>query len=544
MPIDPYQEVLDQLDLKAALTRGSAPNDLLLPRPEDKVGGEVGNRFLEALRRDLERGVYDPVPAYSVRVPKSFWATRPAALLTLNDRVVFDAIVTTLRPRIDQYLLGSEIVFWPRGISADKAWNSFEHSILTAKPAYVVVADISGFYESVDHARLADRLVRATGRKQETEALVHFLNRVMGGPRGIPQGLEASDPLATCYLADLDFGMVRAGFAYARHGDDIRIPCSSFDEAREAVYTLEAQIRDAGLLLNSDKTKIVGAGVYQGELEAVEALIAETRAKLVENKVEALEEDADELAAAIDLAEQEQLGWDFFYHGTISMEEVIEQLRPTLEPNEIELAEGLFEETWARRRGQDNELSAAAFHQQLVASLVRLAAARSDKAIDRSGEILRTYPEKTEVVCSYLSALAGSHPEEVAVQAASPLAEGRFCTEWEIGWCLRVLAKVPGYVPESLLPRVREFIEHPHGAWLAAMEAAKLLGARDGLERTVVKRLWNSSPSVFRADLVVAISNCSDATAWAGSFLEAVRDDRIHEVVLSHLGVDEQDSDE
>ena len=123
----PYQNVVDQLDLAAALTNGSERNDLLLPRAEDKVGGEVGNRFLQALIRDLERGRYDPAPAYTVRVPKSTSATRPAALLTLNDRVVYAALVATLRSRIDSYLLGEEIVLWPRGLQRNKSWLKFEH---------------------------------------------------------------------------------------------------------------------------------------------------------------------------------------------------------------------------------------------------------------------------------------------------------------------------------------------------------------------------------------------------------------------------------
>ena len=182
----PYQNVVDQLDLAAALTNGSERNDLLLPRAEDKVGGEVGNRFLQALIRDLERGRYDPAPAYTVRVPKSTSATRPAALLTLNDRVVYAALVATLRSRIDSYLLGEEIVFWPRGLQRNKSWLKFEHSPLTDSCKYVVLADVSGFYESVDHRRLAERLIRATGKRAEVEALSHFLTRVMGGSGSTP----------------------------------------------------------------------------------------------------------------------------------------------------------------------------------------------------------------------------------------------------------------------------------------------------------------------------------------------------------------------
>jgi hypothetical protein len=103
---DPFQQIVDALDLDSAVRRGSERNDLLPPRMEDGVLGEVGKRFSESLRTKLERGRYDPTPAEWVFVPKPGTTTRPAALLTLADRVVYDAVVELLRPRIDTALLG------------------------------------------------------------------------------------------------------------------------------------------------------------------------------------------------------------------------------------------------------------------------------------------------------------------------------------------------------------------------------------------------------------------------------------------------------
>lgn len=60
---DPFQQIVDALDLDSAVRRGSERNDLLPPRMEDGVLGEVGKRFSESLRTKLERGRYDPTPA-------------------------------------------------------------------------------------------------------------------------------------------------------------------------------------------------------------------------------------------------------------------------------------------------------------------------------------------------------------------------------------------------------------------------------------------------------------------------------------------------
>ena len=65
---DVFQTIVDELDLREAVRIGSRRNDLLPPRHEDKVTGELGARFSEGLRTRLERGRYDPSPASLVMV--------------------------------------------------------------------------------------------------------------------------------------------------------------------------------------------------------------------------------------------------------------------------------------------------------------------------------------------------------------------------------------------------------------------------------------------------------------------------------------------
>ena len=231
----------------------------------------------------------------------------------------------------------------------------------------------------------------------------------------------------------------------------------------------------------------------------------------------------------------EQLGWDFFYHGNVSLQEVIDQLRPSLEPNAVEVAEDLFAETWERRPGKPNALASDAFHQRIVASLVRLAAGRSPKALGAAGDILTSYPEKSEVVCSYLLALAGTEPKKVAAQASKTLKAGRFRTEWEVAWAARVLTSVADQLPEWVVSQLEALTTSPFDSWLAATEVAKLLSAQGELSREAFMRLWNACPVVFRADLVVAANSLSTNAEWARVFLSAVKDDRIHQVILGQL---------
>jgi hypothetical protein len=262
-----FQEVINSLDLVAAVRRGSQRNDLLPPRLEDDVLGEVGKRFSESLKTKLSRGRYDPFPAEVVLVPKPGNTTRPAALLTLADRVVYDAIVETLRPRIDTALLGEDLVLWPRGIDSPKRWQEFEEGALATNPSHIALADVAAFYETIDHERLREALITMTGRGSQVNALIDFLKRTMAGGRGLPQGLSASDPIASAYLSPVDAAMARAGFAYARHGDDIRVAVTSVSQARESLHSLEQELRRIGLLMNSSKAIIMQREAYKNSIE-------------------------------------------------------------------------------------------------------------------------------------------------------------------------------------------------------------------------------------------------------------------------------------
>ena len=94
---------------------------------------------------------------------------------------------------------------------------------------------------SIDHNQLASAVVRATGHRDIADALVHFLNRTMMGNRGLPQGLVASDTLATAYLAQVDRAMIRNGFEYTRHGDDVRISVDSYGHGCRAARVMESE---------------------------------------------------------------------------------------------------------------------------------------------------------------------------------------------------------------------------------------------------------------------------------------------------------------
>ena len=535
---NPYQAIAEKLDLDAALDR-VRPNDLLPSRPEDKTRGELGSRFVQDLRRRIDRGAYDPQPSYAVAVPKSTVGTRPAALVSLPDRVVLSAIVDALAPRIESFLLGSDIVFWPRGVSAETRWQDFEGYVVQPEYGYVVRGDVAGFYESVEHEQLAAAVIQATGMRDMADALVHLLQRILGCRRGLPQGLSSSDPLATVYLAKLDFCMVQDGFRYVRHGDDLRVGVKKYDDGRRAVQRIETELRGLGLLLNGSKTRVLRQTTYAGEMRSFEDVHERTRDRIVDMKVQHLAKDSEALLAVIEKADMDQLAWDHFYHGRTDFDDVIEKLHSVIEPSREELASKVFLDAMKSQPGRANEVGSRRsrlFRQCVKRSLVHLSAARSEVPLQHIGSLLRSFPEMTDILCSYLRALSSEKPDEVVAQVEKAV-RNRHTSEWELTHLVRALLRASGSVSERTLRLLKKRMSAPHGQWLAAVEIMKLLAARGELEQETVTVMWNTCPTVFRVDVVEAVRQMAETAQWARVFVSAAKSDRIQAVIAGRVDI-------
>jgi hypothetical protein len=531
-----FQKIYEQLDLKHAVRQGSQRNDLLPPRYEDSVLGEVGNRFSESLQSKLERGKYEPTPAATVHVPKPGNTTRPAALLTLSDRVLYDAIVATLRPRIETGLLGAEITIWPRGHAADKAWDRFERCPLDVGLDFVARADITGFYESIDHERLRDVLIDLTGRRHEVNALIEFLSRVMQSTKGVPQGLDASDPLATAFLSSVDAHMARSGVTYFRHGDDIRICSSSRAEARSSLFEFERSLREVGLLVNSTKSIIMTLEDYKALLQIGIEIEEGTRTALSREIVSQVDEyDEDEITRLIDDSGDEELGWAFFYHMAISFEQLIEALQDTVKPEDAAIALKLLVDALDSPIGTDDGISKEEFHYQAAQALVRLAAGKSPLALPHLKALLSRSPEKTSLAANYLMALDADHADEICRCVFEVIESDRFFTAWETTWLLRVLQKYPTSIGQDQVAKLHECSLDEDQEPIVRVEALKILGRLGSLDQLLVRRLWNSLSPVYKPDLLAAVFFAKESAAWCEPFLDAAKEDAICVVVLRHL---------
>jgi hypothetical protein len=163
---------VEKLDLELAWRRVKA--DLQAARSfvrsplEIELVEAAKDDWLNQLREKITGG-YRPHSTVIADIPKGNGAVRPAALLTLEDRVVYSAAVGAILPSINAGLGWSQgridfsyrLSETPRRVewftNTFNSWTAFRKASIESiekGATHVVPTDITGFYENVDLAML------------------------------------------------------------------------------------------------------------------------------------------------------------------------------------------------------------------------------------------------------------------------------------------------------------------------------------------------------------------------------------------------------
>jgi len=529
------KNILDKLEFGKVISSATTPNDLLPSRLEDKVGGELGKEFVANLERIINEEKYYPAIASFIHVPKPGFATRPAALLTLADRLVYEALVDKIKPSIEKKLISEEYVMWPRANYVPKKWGEFERAPLSTGERYIINIDVTAFYDSIDHQILEAKIVEIIGEKEFACAISYFLTAVMGSSRGLPQGLLASDTLATLYLQPLDSAMLRSGYNYWRHGDDVRMSAENISLARQAIAIAEIELRKIGLVLNSAKCLIQKCDQYDNHLQETSKVYDLIKQTLYEQRIKDVSEDEDMLSTLMEEAElDDQMKWDLFYHQSISIEDVIEEIRDHLQPDELEIAENLFSETINGLPDGETPLPKEQFHVQIKKSMLRLAAGKSDVAICKSASLLAKFPDKTELVCNYLIALSASHVASVSRQIEDIINSDLFLTPWQKAWLFRVALECAGHLNRNTKETIAGICNDQYSHWLERVEGFKILAKLGELPFKSITQSWEIAPIAYKPDLIASAVYLSKNCDKARRFLEGIKQSPIERVVARH----------
>ena len=266
-----YEDFLrSHLDVVQDVTRSRMDSD----RIELRTFNRDLAKHLRAARRKVIEGRYTFAPFLELEKPKGDGASRTISISTIRDGIIQRALNAYLYEFVERQL--EDCVFGYRGgRNAHMAVDLVQSHFRNGRVA-VFDADIAGFFDSLDHQILIDK-ISALGIDDRANNLVkRFVktSRILADatkrvnaasgkqqsyPRtarksGVPQGGVLSGLLSNLYLANFDKRIQREFGGLVRYADDFVI-CTP-DEARctDIRLVVESELEQIGLRLHSEKT--------------------------------------------------------------------------------------------------------------------------------------------------------------------------------------------------------------------------------------------------------------------------------------------------
>jgi RNA-directed DNA polymerase len=216
------------------------------------------DHHLAKLSEDLKQDKYVPQPVKRVEIPKAPGQTRPLGIPCVRDRIVQKAVLTVLEPIFENQFLDMSHGF-RTGRGAKGAVREVER-LLGEGYVYVLDADIRGYFDSIPHDKLMDRVKEHVSDSRILAILKSWLQQdIMTEVKrwtptaGTPQGAVISPLLANLYLHPLDVEMTGKGFKMVRYADDFVIMTKNAKELDSALLWVESWVARNGLTLHPDK---------------------------------------------------------------------------------------------------------------------------------------------------------------------------------------------------------------------------------------------------------------------------------------------------
>jgi len=217
---------------------------------------------LEALGRQLLTGTYEPQPLLKLVMLKPTGKLRTLLIPTVMDRVAQTAAAIVLTPLVESEL-GANTFAYRQGLSRMTAAREIER-LRNLGYTWVVDADISSFFDTVDHPLLFQRFRELCDDEELLKLISRWLtalivdgqNPKVKNTTGLPQGCPISPMLANLYLDKFDERIEQEGFKLVRFADDFLILCKSKPKAEAALELSESALAELKLQLNNEKTRI------------------------------------------------------------------------------------------------------------------------------------------------------------------------------------------------------------------------------------------------------------------------------------------------
>ena len=219
---------------------------------------------LDRLQRELKENTYQPQPVRQHPIPKRDkpGEYRLLGIPTIYDRICQQALLNRIEP-IFEPIFDDASFGYRRGRSTKDALRKVWQEIQGGSE-WIVDADLRDFFGSVDHEKLLTLVAQrvADGRVLRLiEAMLkagsYAKGQLFPSERGTPQGGVVSPTLSNVLLTPFDREMRLRGYQLTRYADDWVITCKSAAEARAAVEVAGRVLKQLGVELHPQKTRIV-----------------------------------------------------------------------------------------------------------------------------------------------------------------------------------------------------------------------------------------------------------------------------------------------
>lgn len=217
--------------------------------------------YLSELHEALSQGRYRPQAIRRVDIAKDDGQTRPLGIPTVKDRIVQTAVKLVIEPIFEVQFLESSYGFRP-GRGCKDALREVDE-LLKQGYVHVVDADLKGYFDSIPHDKLMQRVEASISDGRVLALIKSWLKQdiIKGVERwtptgGTPQGAVISPLLANLYLHPLDLRMMALGYRMVRYADDFVILCQSREEAETALGVVRSWVETNGLTLHPGKTHV------------------------------------------------------------------------------------------------------------------------------------------------------------------------------------------------------------------------------------------------------------------------------------------------